>query len=121
MLRRIKISAIPKEGKLFMQRMQTSLRLLLFGAMMLTLIGGVSSFAFKVGTARAAAVSGLHVSNNQLLDSANRVFLPHGVNRAGGEYMCDATSSTTVFDGPVDATAINALLSWDINIVRIPL
>ncbi len=104
-----------------MQRMQTALRLLLFGAMMLALIGGVSTFISRVGTVRAAAVTGLHVSNNQLLDSANRVFLPHGVNRAGGEYMCDATSSTTVFDGPVDATAINALLSWDINIVRIPL
>ncbi|MBA2391756.1 MAG: cellulase family glycosylhydrolase, partial [Ktedonobacteraceae bacterium] len=43
----------------------------------------------------------------------------HGVDHMGSEYSCLSSAST--FDGPVDQTAINAMLTWKINIVRIPL
>jgi Cellulase (glycosyl hydrolase family 5)/Ricin-type beta-trefoil lectin domain-like len=44
----------------------------------------------------------------------------HGVDRMGSEYRC-LSSGTTTFDGPTDQTSINAMLTWKINIVRIPL
>ncbi len=44
----------------------------------------------------------------------------HGVDRMGSEYRC-LSAGTTTFDGPVDQTAVSAMLTWKINIVRIPL
>jgi hypothetical protein len=44
----------------------------------------------------------------------------HGVNRMGSEYQCIKTGTTT-FDGPTDQQAINTMLTWKINIVRVPL
>ncbi len=43
----------------------------------------------------------------------------HGVDRMGAEYSCLSSSNT--FDGPVDQASINAMLSWKINIVRLPM
>jgi hypothetical protein len=43
----------------------------------------------------------------------------HGVDRMGGEYSCLSSSNT--FDGPVDQASVNAMLSWKINIVRLPM
>ena len=44
----------------------------------------------------------------------------HGVDRMGSEYQCIKTGTTT-FDGPTDQNAINAMLTWHITIVRVPL
>ena len=78
-------------------------------------------------SARAATTNGgLHVSANQILNSAGKVVRPLGVNRAGAEYMCDASGDNTVFDdgGSTDAAAnaasISAFQSWDIQAVRLP-
>jgi hypothetical protein len=109
-----------KEDKLIMQRKHTYLRSLLLSALMFA-VTGIGGLFGIVPTARAAVVTGLHVSGNQLLDAENHIFRPLGVNRAGAEYMCDASGDTTVFDGPSDATSVNAMASWQINTVRVPL
>src|SRR5438552_4959201 len=44
----------------------------------------------------------------------------HGVNHMGSEYRCIGSEAIT-FDGPVDQAAINAMLTWKITIVRVPL
>jgi hypothetical protein len=71
--------------------------------------------------ARAASVpTGLHVVGNQIEDGSGHVLIPHGVDRMGGEYTClNGTGNT--FDGPTTQTVVNAMLTWDITIVRVPL
>lgn len=86
--------------------------------------------AVVVGTVRSntparaasnSAITGLHVRGNQIVNISNQaVPLRHGVDRMGGEYSCISTGTST-FDGPVDQAAVNAMLSWNINIVRVPL
>ncbi len=67
------------------------------------------------------SISGLHVSGNRLLNNANQVVRTLGVNRSGSEYECEAAGNTKVFDGPSDAASVEAMTSWDINTVRVPL
>ncbi len=66
----------------------------------------------------ASAASGLHVVGNLIESGSGQVLNPHGVDRMGTEYSCP---SGNTFDGPVDQNSINAMLSWDVNIVRLPL
>ena len=42
----------------------------------------------------------------------------HGVDRMGTEYSC---LSGNTFDGPADQASVSAMLSWKINIVRVPM
>lgn len=49
------------------------------------------------------------------------IALHHGVDRMGTEYACRTSGSGTDFDGPVDQASVNAMLTWKINIVRVPL
>jgi hypothetical protein len=100
----------------------------------------MATFIWRAPTkpAKAASVSnaGLHVSVNQLLNSAGQKIRPLGVDRAGSEYMCDATGDTTVFDdGTTPTTAqagaaldtsfnaatISTFQSWGFTAVRLPL
>src|SRR5690349_17605006 len=85
----------------------------------------------------ATSNSGLHISGNQILNSAGQIVRPLGVNRAGAEYMCDAAGDNTVFDdganpdssgrtgaaldAAANAASISAFQSWDIQAVRLPL
>ena len=74
------------------------------------------------GTAHAAvSASGLHVSGNKLLNSAGQVVRPLGINRSGTEYYCDSTGVTSAFDGPSDAASVSAMLTWNVNTIRLPL
>ena len=95
---------------------------LTFGIIALLLFSAASILILRPsGSAKAAsAPTGLHVVGNQIEDSSGRVIIPHGVNRMGGEYSCISSSGGT-FDGPITQTVVNAMLSWDINIVRVPL
>ena len=71
-------------------------------------------------SARAAtSIQGLHVSGNKILNGSNQQIRLLGVNHAGGEYMC--IQGRGIWDGPVDAAGIQAMSSWYINAVRIPL
>jgi hypothetical protein len=44
-----------------------------------------------------------------------------GVDIPSGEYACIQNGGFGVFTGPTDAASIQALLSWKINVVRLPL
>jgi len=61
----------------------------------------------------------LHVSGNQLVDSSGAAVRLLGVNRAGTEYMC--VQQSKVFDGSSGPNSIAAMLTWNINTVRVPL
>jgi endoglucanase len=65
------------------------------------------------------ALDGIVVSGNHLVDGENNVVHLHGVNRSGTEYAC--VQGWGIFDGPDDAASIQAIGTWDVNIVRIPL
>lgn len=62
---------------------------------------------------------GVHVAGNHLLNQDNQSIQLRGVNRSGTEYMC--TGHSGIFDGPNDPASIDAMLSWRINVVRVPL
>ncbi len=63
--------------------------------------------------------SGLHVSGNQLLNAQGQQVVLRGIDRAGTEYMC--IQGNGVFDGPSDGASVQAMKSWNINAVLIPL
>lgn len=54
-----------------------------------------------------------------LLDPSGAILQLHGVDRSGTEDSCDYSNSA--FDTPVDQTAIDAMKSWNVNAVRVPL
>src|SRR5215216_5343974 len=69
--------------------------------------------------APAQSVFGLHASGNQILNGDGQPVRLRGVNRTSGEYAC--IQNWGIFEGPTDDTAIQAMLAWKINAVRIPL
>ena len=72
-----------------------------------------------ITTAHAASVpTGIHIVGNKIEDSSGRVLIPRGVDRMGTEYSCLYGHT---FDGPVDQTAVSAILTWNVGIVRVPL
>jgi hypothetical protein len=42
-----------------------------------------------------------------------------GVNRSGGEFAC--VQGNGIWDGPMDASSVAAIKSWNVNAVRVPL
>jgi Cellulase (glycosyl hydrolase family 5) len=85
----------------------------------LCLIVIASLIAVRVVHLIPPATTGLHISGSKLLNGANKEIIPHGVNRSGTEYMC--VQGNGFFDGPSDETSVNAMASWHINTVRVPL
>src|SRR4029079_18218098 len=68
------------------------------------------------------AAKALHVDGNKLRDASNAEVRLLGINRAGSEYMCSPpTQGGQAFDGSTGPSSINAMLSWNINTVRLPL
>jgi endoglucanase len=65
-----------------------------------------------------SAAAKLHVKGNLLVDN-HRVVQLLGVNRSGTEYMC-ADNPGVFFDGPNDQASIDAMKTWRINTVRVP-
>ena len=59
------------------------------------------------------------MSGNRLVDNGRTVQLL-GINRSGTEYMCKEGFGD-VFDGPNDQASVNAMKTWRINTVRVPL
>ncbi len=66
-----------------------------------------------------AAAPALQVSGNQLVTASGDPHRLLGVNRSGGEFGC--VQDKEIFDGPTDQTAVDAMLTWNINTVRLPL
>jgi hypothetical protein len=98
-------------------------RLLTFAVTILLLCSAAVVAVTHVPTnAHAASVpTGLHVVGNQIEDSSGNVLVPRGVDRMGTEYACRAQGDPSDFDGPVDQASVSAMLTWDVNIVRVPL
>jgi hypothetical protein len=59
------------------------------------------------------------VSGNHIVDSSGNTVVVHGVNRSGGEFMC--AQDRGIWDGPMDQNSIDAMKTWGINAVRVPL
>ena len=96
--------------------------------------GGAAGASGAAGGGGAAGSSGaagdgggglaqkaLSVRGNQLVDATGKPVRLLGINRAGSEYMCATATVKSVFDGPTDDPNIEAMLSWHINTVRLPL
>jgi hypothetical protein len=64
---------------------------------------------------------GLHIVGNQIINADGAAVALHGVNRSGTEYQCTKTNASTIFDGPSDVASIQAMATWKVNAVRIPL
>jgi aryl-phospho-beta-D-glucosidase BglC (GH1 family) len=69
--------------------------------------------------ASAAAVTGLRVQANRLLDASGQVVRLHGVNYFGTTFAC--IQGWGIFSGPTDQAAVDAMKAWKINAVRLPL
>jgi hypothetical protein len=67
----------------------------------------------------AAAVTGLHRAGNQILNGAGQPMRLRGVNRPSAEYAC--IFDYDIIEGPIDATSIQSMLDWKINVLRLPL
>jgi len=65
----------------------------------------------------SGSLTGIFVSGNQLVDGDGNVIHLQGVNRSGTEYAC--VQGWGIFDGPSDATSVQAIASWHVNIVRV--
>ncbi len=59
------------------------------------------------------------VSGNELVDGSGQAVQLRGVNRSGFEFAC--VEGWGLMDGPTDAASIDAMKTWDINVVRVPL
>jgi endoglucanase len=76
------------------------------------------------GGADGGIVPGLHVvmgsaaSPGRIVDGAGNPVALHGVDRSGTEFEC---LSGAFADGPVDQGGIDAMKTWNVNAVRVPL
>lgn len=61
----------------------------------------------------------LHVSGNQIVTAAGQPFRLLGVNRSGGEFAC--IQGWGFWSGDTDQASVDALKSWNVHTVRIPL
>ena len=67
----------------------------------------------------AAPSAELSVRGNELVNGAGMPVTLAGVNRSGTEYACIQGWGT--FDGPSDLASVQAMQSWAVQIVRVPL
>jgi endoglucanase len=74
--------------------------------------------AILVGCA-SAGPPGARVSGERLADAQNKPLRLLGVNRSGTEYAC--IQGWGIFDGPTAQPDVDAMASWGINAVRLPL
>ena len=65
------------------------------------------------------AAPALHVSGNHVVTAAGATYRLLGVNRSSGEFAC--IQGRGMWDAPADQAAVNAMKSWNIHAVRIPL
>lgn len=80
------------------------------------IVGGLLILTPQRGT-RSPALS-VHVRGNHLVNQAGRPIRLLGVDRSGTEYMC---LGSKVFLGPSGPKSVDAMASWHIDAVRIPL
>jgi hypothetical protein len=88
-------------------------------ALALFAVAVAAAFATAVGRAGPAAQRGLHVVGAHLVDARGRRVILRGVDRSGTEYAC--VQGWGIFDGPSSADSVQAIASWDVDFVRVPL
>ena len=66
-----------------------------------------------------ATGSWIGVSGNKLVNGRGESVRLLGVNRPGAEYQC--LSGAEIFEGPTDRRSIEAIKSWHVNAVRLPI
>ena len=62
--------------------------------------------------------TGLHAVDNHIEDADGNVIRLRGVNRSGTEYKC---VQGDIFDGASDKKSVEAMATWNVNAVRVPL
>jgi endoglucanase len=65
------------------------------------------------------SLTGIHVVGSNLVDETGAPVRLIGLNRSGTEYAC--AQGWGIFDGPSGPAVVNAMTSWFVNVVRIPL
>jgi endoglucanase len=65
------------------------------------------------------AAPALKVSGNKFVTGSGAEHRLYGVNRSGGEFAC--IQGNGIWDGPMDQASIDAMRSWKIRTVRVPL
>lgn len=83
------------------------------------LLGVIFSFTPTIVNDVPPVTPTVEVDDNRLVDENGRVIQLRGVNRSGTEYSC--VQGLGIFDGPADPASIEAMTSWKINTIRIPL
>jgi len=86
---------------------------------MMVTVAMISSLRTGHSAQAAAAVTGLTVQGNQIVNGSGQPVRLLGVDRSGTEYAC--IQGWGIFDGPNDATSVQAIASWHVNAVRVPL
>jgi endoglucanase len=82
----------------------------------LVLAFGLIAACIGCGSGPVLAVK---VEHNMLVDAQSRPIRLLGVDQSGTEYAC--VEGLGIFAGPTDKQAIAAMVSWHINVVRLPL
>src|SRR4029077_19436767 len=67
------------------------------------------------------AASPLHVQGNRLVNATGQAVVLRGVNRSGTESACVLNGGWGFSEGPLDQASVNALKTWKVTIVRMPL
>jgi len=62
---------------------------------------------------------GLHVEGDKFKNANGDEVVFHGVDRSGTEFMC--IQGYGIFDGPSNASSVEVIASWNVNLVRVPL
>jgi hypothetical protein len=88
-------------------------------AILLVAAVGVAAVVGRTAVGAGATALSIHVSGNTLVDGNGNPIRVAGVNYSGPEYAC--VQGWGIFDGPSDAATVQALVSWHMQIVRIPL
>ena len=71
-------------------------------------------------TSPSGPAPALRVSGNKIVTSDGRAYRLLGVDRSGGEYAC--VQGKGLWDGgPVDQSSVDAMKTWNIHALRIPL
>ena len=65
------------------------------------------------------AAPALKVSGNKLVNASGAAVKLYGVNRSGGEFAC--IQGNGFWDGPMDQASIDAMRTWKVRVVRVPL
>lgn len=84
----------------------------------LTIAGLLLSYP-SISAIGTSGTIGLHLRGADLVNADGVPVTLHGVNRSGGEFAC--VQGGGQWNGPMDQASFTAMLTWNINAVRVPL